>query len=64
MPITGIIVEINPEILKKSGLVNNEPYHAWLVKIEPAISDHEKQLLIADEYKTLIWQLNKTKINV
>jgi glycine cleavage system H protein len=63
MPITGIIVEINPEMLKNPGLVNSDPYHTWLMKIEPAISDYEKQLLTADEYKTLIWQLNKTKTN-
>jgi glycine cleavage system H protein len=62
MPITGMIVEINPEILKNPGLVNSDPYHAWLIKIEAALSD-KKKLLTAEEYKTLVWQLKKNKTN-
>lgn len=63
MPITGIIVEINPETLKNPGSVNNDPYHAWLIKIETASSGHEKPLLTPEEYKTLVWQLKKNKTN-
>jgi glycine cleavage system H protein len=63
MPITGVIVEINPDILKNPGLVNMDPYHTWLLKIGGIISDNGKPLLTADEYKTFIWQFNKTKTN-
>ena len=63
MPITGIIVEINPDMLKNPGSVNKAPYHTWLIKIEAATSDNGKPLLTADEYKAFIWQLNKTKTN-
>lgn len=61
MPVTGTIVEINPDILKKPGLVNLDPYHTWLLKIRPAIEDNEKSLLTFDEYTAFIWQVNKTK---
>ena len=63
MPITGTIVEINPDMFRNPGLVNRAPYHTWLIKIEAAISDNGKPLLTADEYKNFIWQLNKTKTN-
>jgi glycine cleavage system H protein len=61
MPVTGTIVEINPEMLKKPGLVNKDPYHSWLLKIGAAVQDHEKPLLTVDEYTAFIWQVNKTK---
>jgi glycine cleavage system H protein len=63
MPVTGIIVEINPDMFKDPGLVNRAPYHTWLIKIEAATSDNGKPLLTADEYKAFIRQLNKTKTN-
>ena len=61
MPMTGTIVGINPEIFKKPGSVNLDPYHTWLLKIGAAVPDHETQLLTVDEYTAFIWQLNKTK---
>jgi len=61
MPVTGTIVEINTEILKDPGLLNRDPYHTWLLKIEIPVPDHEKPLLTVDEYTAFIWQVNKTK---
>ncbi len=48
MPVTGTIVEINPEILKKPGLVNLAPYHTWILKIDEAVPADEKPLLTVD----------------
>ena len=61
MPVTGTIVEINPEMLKNPRLLNKDPYHTWLLKIGTVVTDHEKPVLAVDEYIAFIWQINKTK---
>jgi glycine cleavage system H protein len=61
MPVTGTIVGINPDILKKPGLVNLAPYHTWILKIVATLPNDEKPLLTIDEYTAFVWQLSKTK---
>lgn len=51
-PLSGVIEEINEELLDNPGLINKSPYEAWLVKIAE-ISDREN-LLTAEEYEAVV----------
>lgn len=35
-PVDGTVVEINEELLDNPGLINEAPFDAWLVRVEPA----------------------------
>ena len=35
-PVTGRVVEINEELLDNPALINEAPYDAWLIRVEPA----------------------------
>ncbi len=48
-PVSGTIAEINEALIDSPELINDEPYEAWLVKIEP--SGDRVELLNADEYE-------------
>ena len=48
-PVSGTIAEINTELLDSPELINDDPYGAWLVKIEP--SGDKVELLNIDEYE-------------
>lgn len=50
-PVTGIVAEVNEELLDEPELVNSAPYDAWIIKVEN-VSDTE-ELLSADEYQAL-----------
>lgn len=47
-PVSGIVVEINEELLDDASLINSDPYGAWFIKVG-SISE-ETELLTADEY--------------
>ena len=50
-PLTGIVNNVNEELIDTPELINEDPYEAWLVKLsdwEPA------ELLSAGEYAALI----------
>jgi glycine cleavage system H protein len=53
MPVTGIISEINQNMMKYPRLINKAPYEIWLVKVW-VLSIYNPPLLTADEYKTFI----------
>ena len=40
-PVTGKVAAINEELLDNPALVNEDPYEAWLIKVE-AVSDTEE----------------------
>jgi glycine cleavage system H protein len=55
MPVSGSILEVNPDLAGKPELVNEEPYgQGWMIKI--ALSDVAEldHLLDADAYQTLV----------
>lgn len=56
MPFTGVITEINPDILNYPGLINRDPYDTWIIKILVPLIDNENLLLTADEYQALVNQ--------
>jgi glycine cleavage system H protein len=55
MPVSGSILEVNPELAGKPELVNEDPYgQGWMIKI--ALSDVAEldHLLDTDAYQTLV----------
>lgn len=55
MPITGKVVEVNPELDAEPEMVNQEPYgKGWMIKIEISDMDNMGELLSAQEYKDLV----------
>ena len=55
MPVSGVVLEVNPELEATPELVNKDPYgKGWLIKI--AIKDVSQlaDLLSADEYKAQV----------
>lgn len=48
-PVAGIVKEVNEALLDEPGLINSDPYQAWLFVIEK-ISETE-ELLTAEEYE-------------
>jgi glycine cleavage system H protein len=48
-PIDGTVTEVNEELLDVPGMINDDPYGAWLIKVSDA-SDNE-DLMTAEEYE-------------
>lgn len=47
-PVSGIVAEVNEELLDAPERMNEDPYGAWLIKVEN-ITDQE-ELMDAEEY--------------
>jgi len=55
MPISGEILEINPELEAKPEVVNKDPYgKGWMVKIKISNPSELNKLLSPDKYKALL----------
>jgi len=55
MPVSGKVLEVNPELDGNPELVNKEPYGGgWMVKIEANNAVDFDALLTAEQYKALI----------
>ena len=50
-PVTGVVLEINEELLDSPELINQDPYGAWFIKVGE-ITDHE-DYLSAEEYEAV-----------
>ena len=48
-PVTGVVCEINEELLDAPEMINDAPYDAWLVKVEN-VTDKE-EFMSEEEYK-------------
>nr|MDO8076524.1 glycine cleavage system protein H [Candidatus Freyarchaeota archaeon] len=55
-PISGTIVEVNPEVKKKPTIINEDPYgDGWLIVVEPTNLEPElANLITGDAIKTWI----------
>lgn len=47
-PVTGVVLEVNEDLLDNPALINEDPYGAWLIRVGE-VTDQE-DLLTADEY--------------
>ncbi len=55
MPVTGEILEKNPELDNKAELINKDPYgKGWMIKITMKDKSELDNLLSAEEYQKLI----------
>ena len=55
MPISGKIIEVNPELEGQPDLVNKESYEGgWMIKIQIADTAELDELLTAEQYKETI----------
>jgi glycine cleavage system H protein len=56
-PVSGTIVEVNPQLADHPELVNESPYgEGWMIVIEASNPDELQQLLSAEAYQTHIEQ--------
>ncbi len=54
-PVSGEVVEANPDLQKKPELVNSDPYGAaWMIKLKPTDQAELKALLSAADYQKLL----------
>lgn len=51
-PISGVVLEINEELLDAPESINSAPYDSWLIKVRE-ISEKE-ELLTAEEYQAFV----------
>ena len=51
-PISGTVVEINEELLDRPQTINEEPYEAWLIRVENITG--QEDLLNAAEYEAFV----------
>lgn len=51
-PVTGVVAEVNEELLDTPERINEDPYEAWFVKVKD-ITDKE-EFLSAEEYTVFV----------
>lgn len=51
-PVSGIVCEINEELLDAPEKINEAPYEAWFVRVKDITEKEE--LLSAEEYQTFV----------
>jgi len=54
MPVDGKILEVNEELLDDPGLLNQDPYENWIVKIEIADKSQLDDLMTSEEYEKFL----------
>ncbi|TRX72045.1 glycine cleavage system protein GcvH [Carboxylicivirga sp. M1479] len=55
MPISGKVIEVNPELEDQPDLVNKEPFAGgWMIKVQIADTAELDNLLTAEQYKEVI----------
>ncbi len=50
-PVTGTVAEVNEELVDSPELINEDPYAAWIIKVEN-VTEYE-ELLDAEAYEAL-----------
>lgn len=51
-PVTGVVTEINEDLLDDASLINSDPYGSWFIKVGSITGTDD--LLSADEYDSFI----------
>jgi len=55
MPVSGEVLEMNPELDDQPELVNSDPYgKGWIIKIEVSEEDALSKLMNAGEYRAFV----------
>lgn len=55
IPVSGEVLEVNPELEERPELVNKDPYgEGWLIKVRPSDLAELDELMDAEAYKQII----------
>jgi glycine cleavage system H protein len=55
LPVSGKILEVNPDLNNEPALVNNDPYgKGWMIRLELSNPSEMESLLNADAYKAFL----------
>jgi len=55
MPVSGEVIEVNPELENTPALVNKDPYgNGWLIKIKISDTAELSELLSAEKYGSIV----------
>jgi glycine cleavage system H protein len=55
MPVSGEVLEVNPELENNPEIVNKDPYgKGWIIKVKVADPGELEKLLTAGEYSKLV----------
>ena len=55
MPVTGIVIEVNPDLEDHPELINSDPYgKGWIIRIDVSETEAVDELLDAGAYRSLI----------
>ena len=49
-PVTGVVAEINEELLDQPELINESAYDAWFIKVEN-VTEQAEELLAPEDYE-------------
>ncbi|HHU21100.1 MAG TPA: glycine cleavage system protein GcvH [Acholeplasma sp.] len=50
-PVSGKVLEVNEAVVDSPELINEDPYGAWLIKVELDSKEELKKLLSAEDYE-------------
>jgi len=50
-PVNGTVTDVNEELLDSPGMINDDPYGAWLVLVKVNITSDNDDLLTAEGYE-------------
>lgn len=53
-PLSGTVIEVNDALVDAPEAINDDPYGAWMVKIEMSNSDEQGDLLDATAYEASV----------
>lgn len=45
-PLTGTVIEVNDQVVRRPMTINHRPYEAWIVKLRPTKLSEELQFLV------------------
>ncbi len=61
-PLTGKVVEIHDSLIDEPDLVNSDPYEdGWLIRLEFSQPEELEELLMADDYESIVEELKLTQ---
>ncbi|MER2600258.1 MAG: glycine cleavage system protein GcvH [Caldilineales bacterium] len=53
-PVSGKVVDVNPDLADTPEQLNSEPYAAWIIKVAPSNPEELDALMLADAYEAFV----------
>lgn len=54
MPISGIVVEVNEDLIDDPALLNSDPYENWMIKVEITNKAELDELMTSEDYEKFV----------